>query len=86
MSDSSPLQMQLRRIVRSINGLHRRLAEHDKAINGNGDRGCRTRLTLLEERQQQLLAAQTKAFWFALGYSVLGTITLIGVLIQSLAT
>ena len=85
MSDASPLQGQLRRIVRSINGLHRRLDAHDKAISGNGERGCRTRLALLEQRQQQLLAAQTKAFWFFLGYSLLGALTLLGLLIEALA-
>ena len=81
---SASVDRQLHQLARSVNGLHKRLDVHEHAINGtNGQKGCKTRLTLLEETTARLAAAQTRAYWFTVTYLAVGLITLIGSLVAA---
>ena len=81
---SPAVDRQLHQLARSLNGLHKRLDVHERAINGtNGEKGCKTRLSMLEETTARLTAAQTRAFWFTLTYCMVGLITLVGSLLAA---
>lgn len=81
----SGLHARLGRINERCNGCQSTLQAHDLALDGtNGEPGLKARVRIVELATADLARAQTRAYWFALGFFGTGAITLIGSILAAL--